>query len=248
MQNLSKIVVNSINLCSPDLIYFLFFSINEIFIIDEIIVKQNRDFFKRKSLEFLFYSDLYKNDFNNIVNTQETSTFSSQQQKAIKIQDNKQIIIKVIDFLITRSKNMTKEMYQKMNFSSLKIRNDFKRNDFVIIEHLGYNVDLCFNINDQLLYVLKCYDKSDDQEIQFQRETSFYKAIGNKNKFISKFFGSIKDVQNYIVIEYIEGETLKDFILKNEINEIEQIKIILEIIFTVKYIHDKRFFFERFKI
>ena len=73
-------------------------------------------------------------------------------------------------------------------------------------------VSLCYNLNDQLLYVLNTYKRdSEESNKLFQREL---------NQFISKSIGTIDKEQNkYLVLECIEGETLRDFIIKNEIDE-----------------------------
>lgn len=89
-----------------------------------------------------------------------------------------------------------------------------------------------------------------EQEKQYEHELKFYQNIGNKHPFISKYFGHFDYFEfKYIVIEFIEGETLLK-ICKNNINQLsysEKIKIIIEILLSVEYIHSKNIFIRDLK-
>ena len=116
-------------------------------------------------------------------------------------------------------------------------------NDFVDIKYFSSNVSLSFNLSNQLLYVLKSFNKNDDESMKYcQREIDFYKSINNQNFLFCKFYGTIEDRHNFIiVIEFIDGKTLENFILdsKRKIDYNEKIKIIFLIIIAIEFVHNK---------
>ncbi|KAK8834492.1 hypothetical protein M9Y10_027676 [Tritrichomonas musculus] len=226
-------------------IYWILFSFNEIFIFDQINLNENKQFFKSKIPSFLFSytSDQCQKLFIYMINDTNCINISLKMNKKELENNLKSLKCKIIDFLIKRSQIRTREMREKMNSSNTKTSNKFEIHDFVFLYDMTNIVNLCYNINDQHLYVLKSYkSECDNPNKLFEREVNFYRAIDNKSRFIAKLFGTIdKDTVKYIVLEYIEGETLRDFILNNKLDETDKIKIILEITFTVFYIHLKGF-------
>lgn len=95
----------------------------------------------------------------------------------------------------------------------------YNKNDFINIAHLEKSVFLCYNTIDQYLYVIKKFYKNDSN---FSHEIGFCELVGNECPFISKFYGKIQtNSQKSIMIEYIEGQTLHNFIIKNKSNSID---------------------------
>ncbi|KAK8847200.1 hypothetical protein M9Y10_019784 [Tritrichomonas musculus] len=118
---------------------------------------------------------------------------------------------------------------------------EFNYNDFVSILNFNQSVKLCFNVDDQFLYILKFFDmNNEDSKRNYKNEITIYIQNNNFHNYIPKYFGEIKfnDLM-IIVIEYIEGQTLDKFIEngQNKVNYFDKIKIILDIMITVEYLH-----------
>ena len=121
---------------------------------------------------------------------------------------------------------------------------EYKYQDFINIFDFkrtfkNSSVSLCFNVNDQLLYVLKKFNKF-EMDSQFNHELNFYKFIQNKNEHISKYFGTFEtEESNFIIIEYAQGDTLLKFMTKNQdkISLFDKLRIIIEILFAVESSH-----------
>lgn len=76
--------------------------------------------------------------------------------------------------------------------------------------------------------------------IIYDHEITFCKNISSQVPFISKFFGETQTLKSkFIIIEFIEGETLLDFVTNNKkkLDYFEKIIMILEMLIAVEYIH-----------
>ena len=139
----------------------------------------------------------------------------------------------IINFILLQSYYMTKQ-FRNLN---KEFNTTYDLNNFIFIKNVGYSTNLYFNTKDQLLYILKQF--GNDSESRYKHEVEFYQKIGNKQPYISKFFGNFEcNGIKYIVIEYIEGQTLKKLIEnKTKLTFLEKIKIIIEMLISVEYIH-----------
>ncbi|KAK8854359.1 hypothetical protein M9Y10_016919 [Tritrichomonas musculus] len=146
----------------------------------------------------------------------------------------------ILQKIIKKSQISTIDYGRKIRLNCPQIINKYEKSDFIDICNIKSNVQICFNIKDQLLYIFKIYNMNDEEsELLYERELTIYQNIENKSPFISKFFGTFdKSPLKYLVLQYIEGETLETFITTTEnISHFDKIKIILEIIIGIEYIH-----------
>lgn len=238
-QTCEKIMVDNF-ISNEKQILFLLFIENKILILDELFLSKYMDLFKKNTAIILFPSKKIEDEFFTLPSKTSVSPKNDlfnffSQNNIFSIQT------KIINSLIMKSQILTRQRHQNIASISIDIDKEYKFEDFIRIKLFRNNVHLCYNLNDQLLYVLKLFDKdNDDDDKYYQRELTFYKTIANKNQFICKFFGTIENRQkNAIIIEYIEGKTLEEFILDsdNKITYFEKMKIILEILMTAEFIH-----------
>lgn len=130
---------------------------------------------------------------------------------------------------------------------------EFNFQDFINLQaFIGSNSTyLRFNIRDQFLYILKCFDSSDqNSRLRFEREFSFFESHNDMNPFICKCYGKIENKGAYlnsIIIEYIEGQTLNDFIQKFQLDDEQRIKIIIEVLCAFEYLHLNDFMYRDLK-
>lgn len=94
--------------------------------------------------------------------------------------------------------------------------------------------------------------------LKIPRDESFYSSINREinnylyieHAFIPKYYGKVsfkeKD-KNYLVIEYINGQELKDCIEKKQLNPNEKINIIFQIMITIEYFHMNQFIYRDLK-
>ena len=231
--NKFKISGDYLAINSIDLYFFLFN--NNIIIIDQFTLQTEQSIFKFLQKSILFLNDKSKEKYHIAVN-KPIDEISKEILFQFDKSDISAIQNKIINSIIRRSQILTLLTKDKSN-----IKCDI--NDFVDIKYFNSKVSLSFNLNNQLLYVLKSFSKSDDESMKYcQREIDFYKSIDNKNFFFCQFYGTIEDRQSFIiVIEFIDGQTLENFILdsKGKIDYNEKIKIIFFIIIAIEFAHNK---------
>lgn len=229
------IFINYVDL-SPDIILFLFFFDDKVWIIDQKSTSQIYQLFKNNTTMLQFLNDQVKNKFDfyledSIIKKIEFEAFKKNELN----QKEKLIKSKIWDSLIQIAYINSQIKNNHFNSVSFEI-NNYKYIDFVEIQSLCSNVKLYYNTNDKLLYAIKNFSDS----TLFSREMQFYQTVANKNQFICKCYGQIYDKKlSSIVLQFIDGPTLKNFIEKNNSNItlLDKIKIILEIIISVEYIH-----------
>lgn len=229
----ARIVINelkSFNATTGIMIQDLFDSKNvlfHLFIFDQIIIIcENDDFMKLKQC----INDIYHN--SNIIITKKEFCDT----KLIKNSITKSIIKKC--FIRTQNHNP--------NFNAIDTQVKYHRNDFINIQQLNEYAFLYMNINDQYIYFIKQFDTySDIRKKRFNQEKKFYEKINNQIQYISKYYGTFVDENNinYIIIEYINGQSLQKFLRNNgtNINYFDRIKLILQIMIAIEYIHLKGF-------
>lgn len=233
-----SISVSNLKIDEHYYLYFFLFE-NEIFIIDQNLLRQNEQYFKTKYKSFLYFDNKCKSQFKNSL---EECTPNS---KKVNFSENKieSIQIKISNCFLEKSYLKTIEMRRRINLDTSLIKNHYEFDDFIQIKTLGNAAQLHYNLKDRLLYVLKKFNKKDKESQKlYNRELEFYNSISNGNQFISKLFGKFEyEGFNYLVIEYIEGQILLESILNKSIDTFDMIKIIIEIILAVEYVHSKKF-------
>ncbi|KAK8835663.1 hypothetical protein M9Y10_042378 [Tritrichomonas musculus] len=216
-----------------DLYFFLFN--NNIIIIDQFTLQTEQSIFKFLQESILFLNDKSKEKYHIAVN-KPIDEISQKNFFQFDKSDISAIQNKIINSIIRKSQILTLLAKDKSN-------KKYDINDFVDIKYFSSNVSLSFNLSNQLLYVLKSFNKNDDESMKYcQREIDFYKSINNQNFLFCKFYGTIEDRHNFIiVIEFIDGKTLENFILdsKGKIDYNEKIKIIFLIIIAIEFVHNK---------
>ena len=135
----------------------------------------------------------------------------------------------ICGYILLQSLNLT----QRDKYSNKEDMN-YEYKDFILIRNVGETTNLYLNVNDQLLYILKKFYIDDfTSKRRCEREIDCYQKIGNKHPFISRYFGTFKHHEiQFIVIEYIEKMPNKT---KLDFNE--KIKIIIELLLSVEYVH-----------
>lgn len=112
--------------------------------------------------------------------------------------------------------------------------------------------NLSFNITDQFLYIQKIFTDEKESELyhKYEHEIKFYQTFHNENPFICKFYGEVKKYDYiHLIIEYIEGQTLEEFIKNNygKLDKMQKIQIILEIMCAIEYLHLNNFIYRDLK-
>ena len=220
---------------------YLFIMDNRIFIIKQINLPKFQKYFNEHLNSLIFMTSECEEDFVKSILSKDH--ISQQKNQIINEQRdiNEAILKEIIQTTIKKSQYRTIKMHQEILPNKFNSNNDnnYKFDDFIEIQSQDFR--LYYNSKDQILNVLKFYNN----ENRFNHEIDFYHQIENTFPFIRKIFGIIKQPRrlSIIILEYIEGETLYDFILNGkEINFNTKIKIILEILFSIYYIHSNGFY------
>ena len=243
------IMIGDISITENIYIYLVIFD-KDIIIIDETNLQQILPFFHKimstnTNLIFFMNSRIQKlletTNPENIQKTKIQINLAKQQYQEMENQ--------IVNCIVKKSQVRTQNRRYDTN-SELK-ETKYEYEDFVSITNFSSDVFLSFNIKDQYLYVLKnfyIYNKSKNH--QFEHEISFYETHNGNNPFICKYYGKIiTNDCNIIIIEYIEGESLKTFIEKNfnNMRKFDKFKIILEIMSVIEYMHLNGIVYRDFK-
>lgn len=110
--------------------------------------------------------------------------------------------------------------------------NEFDIENFVTIFKFNSNsiITLSYNLINEELYVIK-----QSKEAQLQREKECLKRMKILHPYRLKYFGHLKE-NDGIVLEFIDGEALKDYDLK-KLTFSEKISIIINIMTSIEDIH-----------
>ena len=246
IEDLSSLLVNTamidhFSINSQNIFYILVLA-DKIFLIDYFNFKNHQKFFTEKKSLFFYFSDKSEEEFQASLKLPQSNNkqadFYNFNKDELSLIENA-----IINCVIKRSQILTQRRHEKNDSSTIKPNSKFNINDFIDIKYFSNNVRLCYNLNDQFLYILKSFDKKDEEANKYyKREINFYNTISNKNQFICKFFGTIEEKQeNSIIIEYINGQTLEDFITQSaqKLTRYDKLKIIFKIIITMEFIHLK---------
>ena len=107
----------------------------------------------------------------------------------------------------------------------------------------GDRVELIFHISKEEVFALKIPYIETHLD---KRERRNYLSI--RYRFIVPYIGYIKfaDKPKYLLLEYIEGETLDKYNLSH-LNEQEKYIIILELLPTIHYLHSNKYIYRDFQ-
>ena len=106
-------------------------------------------------------------------------------------------------------------------------------------------IKLFYNLREDILFIGKIiFDAQEYSKLQ-EREICNLSQISHP--FLPKFYGIFNHLQmNTIAIEFISGCTLQNFI-KPEVRYEKRMKIIIEIMFVLEYLHDHKFIYRDLK-
>ncbi|KAK8892543.1 hypothetical protein M9Y10_029776 [Tritrichomonas musculus] len=219
---------------------FLFIYDTTILIIDHDKIQKYKEDLNSKINSFLYLTSSSEEMLHYYL-SQNQSNFSQ------SYLDNTDIKDKIIKCIIKKSQYRTIIRTQEKSLNNKNDNIDFDIKETVDILNYPKNNKLIFNLKDQYLYILKSFDCRENRK-SYDHEIQFYEKFGNAFHFIRKKYGQIDngDVKR-IILEYIEGETLFKFIQNNKIELATKIKIILEILLSVYFIHSNGFFLRDIK-
>ncbi|KAK8837018.1 hypothetical protein M9Y10_037063 [Tritrichomonas musculus] len=215
---------------------------NTIFIVEPNDLCHYQETFNQNYNCLIFFSNQVEKEFT-LLTSQDISYIG--QDINIKI-DQKTMNVGLKDHIsqciITKSQYITLKKRQNLLHNNTKyIKKNYELNDFVTIKNFSLqdkNITLRYNINDQSLYILKSFNSS--VYSKFDHESQFFEKIANYFHYIEKIYGTIEfDDIKYLVLEYVEGETLKEFIKNENLDFSQKLKIILEILLSVEFIHSQ---------
>ena len=134
----------------------------------------------------------------------------------------------------------------QINSNPIKI----EQNEYIKLQGLGIgsasSVFLIYHVLAEKLFSLKIFYNNVEKHKLYTRELDNYNKISHP--FFPRFIGTSQlSSLKCLVIEYIEGRTLKDFIKNNEISLFERFKILLEILKILKHIHDNGYIYRDLK-
>ena len=239
-EKMTGIMVGMIHFTDQFCVCVLIFDKN-IIIIDPNNLNKFQEFMNKNKSEFLFSNSQCESFINNLISEGiEKDVIPTNDYNHINFSKFDDGIVKLI---VKKSQILSQKMNQKLRLitsnNDIQIPINSINNDFIEVKTHN-SAHLYFNINNQLLYIVKKFDLNKDEFLhRFNHEVTFYDTINNKCPFISKCFGHFKDKNyGYIVIEYIVGETLLDYI-KNKEKIISDVNImqIMEIMIATEYIH-----------
>lgn len=234
-ENTSGIMIDIQNI-SFDVKIYLFTFDDFILILESQNLFHFYEYFNKNNNKLLFISNQAEKEFLHFLSTKTILPNIQQNTPQLLESDIDNIIINSI---IKKSQYLTilnRSKFQKnINFNISNL------DDFISINTLSSHdhksVQLCYNYKDHHLYIMKIFYGN---ELLYEHETNFYNKIANNFPFISRMFGTFEQYgRKYIIIEYIEGDTLKNFIINspNKIDYSTKIAIILKMLLTVEYIH-----------
>lgn len=163
------------------------------------------------------------------------------------------IIIPIISEYLIRKAYFLSKINRSVNSKQLF---DFKSPCFHL-ENDKY-IDLCpisqgssatvnkiYHIKMEQIFVLKL--PFDQVELKsFKREEDNFKKL--QHPFLPRYYGTAKMLNCFgSVIEYINGQTLYDYIVKNKLKDEEKLKIIFEISITLNFLHSNGFLYRDLK-
>ena len=244
----TEIAIDIIPTLENDFIYLFIFD-HHILIIDEISNNQFTDFINEISNKssFLFINSACQQKIdetrrNGLKRFNKKLLKLKEMDKTQKIDNSfsEKVKLHILNCIIKKSQQRTKNRNYQSYLIQTKISTD--RNDYVPIMHIANQINLEFNIKDQYLYISKTFiTKDSNSKSEYEHEISIYKEINNFcNPFICKFYCELtQNTSNKtIIIDYIEGETLNDFINNNKkLSKEVKIKIILQIMCAIECLH-----------
>ena len=213
-----------------------------IFIINHMNIYEFGKYLKNHSKFLIFSTPQIKKYIENIISIK--TQISEQTDELFNETKNHQSLKnEIIRCIIKKSQYRTLQMHHNMLFRKYNLNNVYEYRNFIRIGYLktSLNIEICYNLKEQILNVLKPESK---------HENEFYQQIDNSFPFICKLLGKTQPNNYYhkIVLEYIEGENLDDFIIRNKFVDFStKIKIIIEILFAVYYAHSNGFYLRDLK-
>ena len=142
-----------------------------------------------------------------------------------------------------------KDRFNNFTENSIEDKKEIKLNNhnYIKIKHLGAgssSVDLIYHIELEQLLALKRFPCNKDRTL-LDREKRNYERIDHP--LITKYYGNGRmNKEEFILVEFIKGHSLSD-IKKLELNEEDKIIMIYELLFTIKYLHNKEFIYRDLK-
>lgn len=198
------------------------------------------------------FSQNFKNNFKesnmNIDFSEETKSLfeciCQKNHKSIMAQNIfKNILSHISKYLIIIS-------YSKCFFNRSKIDDfhykpiEIKEEDFVSLKTIGTgsicDVYLIYYIKEQKLYVNKKIKNQSDKYLMDREYNNYLKV---NHPLIPKLIGTVHYLfQEYsIVIEYIYGQTLDNYIIKNKLDDTDKVYIITQLMAIIEYLHLNHF-------
>ncbi|KAK8850175.1 hypothetical protein M9Y10_018298 [Tritrichomonas musculus] len=158
----------------------------------------------------------------------------------------------IVNCIIKKSQIRTQNRHFEQIPNSQKFDISFNFIDFISICNISKFTYLYFNTKDQFLYILKAFERKNDyqdREIDyFERECKFYILHKNQSPFICRYYGhSETSKYKYVVIEYIDGQTLEKLISNEDLEPQEKMCIILQIMSAIEYMHLNDFIYRDLK-
>ena len=150
-------------------------------------------------------------------------------------------------YLIKKSYVKTyKDRVKNYNTKTIEIKK-FEEDEFIPLRTVGASnsstVYLKYHIESEELFSIKSFHQKNDKLII--REMINYKNLNYP--FLSKIYGEINTKnEDSLVIEFINGQTLRDF-HKKKLNLKQKILIIIEILYSVQYLHRNDFIYRDLK-
>ena len=184
----------------------------------------------------------------NSIFKKEVESFSSQLEIRNKdVQQIWKIIRRIISAFLIQKSHIDSffdriENYKELMNSRPKEKT-IKRDEVIHLRNIYIDstsmIELIYFIPQKRLFVIKNIMKEDHL---FDREKNNY--LQCQHPFIPRYIGN--DSENYLVIEYIQGNTL-NYITNIQLEMHEKIKIVFELMIVFQYIHHKNFIYRDLK-
>ncbi|KAK8891602.1 hypothetical protein M9Y10_028815 [Tritrichomonas musculus] len=222
--------------------------------------KQIKNQIKNKKEEIYMCSNKTREEFNNdsfnifCTNLKSNSKKDEQFEEEIKnlishfkiksknIKEHHLFIQVIAGYIIKCSYYFTKlEIEKDIEYTNkeanIKEANEKRIEDLIMLRQIEFNeykiVNLCLNIQDQLLYITKIFD----DERFYQTEKNIFEILKKHHPYRCNFQGSIeKNKMRILVFEYYEGTTLMN-IENMTLNQLDKIIIIFEVMTCIEEIH-----------